>query len=100
MMDYQNHGENEVFIAFYIAALAVGFLCPKPKLAFYLTVLLSIGACVLLFHIGYAIEMGGLAHTTPFAIVPWWMSRRRQERRRKLKTGSTDAVINEGVMRT
>jgi hypothetical protein len=67
--------------AFYLVSACVGIVCSKPKLAFYVSVCLALVACAALFYLKIYIEMGGLFHTTPFAIIPWWISRYRQKRK-------------------
>jgi hypothetical protein len=67
--------------AFCFASVCIGFICSRPKLAFYLSVCLALVVCAALFYVKIYIEMLGLFHTLPFAIVPWFISRFRQRRK-------------------
>ena len=46
--------------SFYFTSVCIGFVCSKPKLAFYLSVCLALGACVVLFYLRIYVEMAGL----------------------------------------
>jgi hypothetical protein len=82
-MEVRQYPEVPIIAAFYVASIAIGLLCSKPKLAFYLTVALSFATCALLFHLNIPLEMGGIVHTLPFAVVTWMISKLRWKRRHK-----------------
>ncbi|HQK02573.1 MAG TPA: hypothetical protein PLP12_19130 [Verrucomicrobiota bacterium] len=79
-MSKSNIGDLIIGI-FYFVSVCIGFVCSKPKLAFYLSVCLALGACAALFYLKIYVEMAGLFHTLPFAIIPWFISRYRQRRK-------------------
>ena len=84
-MDVRQYPEVPIIAAFYVVSLAIGLLCSKPKLAFYLTVALSFATCALLFHLNIPLEMGGIVHTLPFAVVTWVISNLRRKRRQEAR---------------
>lgn len=78
---------NLIFGVFYVASVCVGFVCPKPKLALYLAVCLGLVACAALFCLKIYVEMAGLFHTLPFALVAWFISRYRFKRKARGSVG-------------
>lgn len=66
-----------ILFAFMVLALTLGFVCHRPKLAFYGSLLLGLATCGFLFSLGIAVELGGLAHVIPFAFISWLISRHR-----------------------
>ena len=71
---------NITVLTFYMVFVGIGFLCSKPKVAFYSSVGAALVACVVLFKMKVYLEMGGLLHTVPFAIVPFLICRFRKKR--------------------
>jgi hypothetical protein len=67
-----------ILIGYWIFVILFGFFCLKPKLVFYVSALIGLAVCALLFEMRIYIELGFLAHTIPFAFVGWWISRKRQ----------------------
>ncbi|MEK7780281.1 MAG: hypothetical protein AAB370_02125 [Verrucomicrobiota bacterium] len=66
-----------IIAGYYALVVSFGFLLYRPKLVFYLSILIGIAACVFMFSLKIYVEMGGLAHTLPFALVGWQISRIR-----------------------
>jgi hypothetical protein len=85
-MDVHQYPEVPIIAAFYLVSIAIGLLCSKPKLAFYVTVALSFATCALLFHLNIPLEMGGIVHTLPFAVVTWMISKLRGKRRQEVSS--------------
>lgn len=70
-----------IIAGYYLLVIGLGLLLCRPKLVFYLSVLLGIIACAVMFRLKIYIEMGGLGHTLPFAFVGWHISRTRLKRK-------------------
>jgi len=70
-----------ILVSYWIFVILFGFFCLKPKLVFYVSILLGLAVCALLFELRIYIELGFLAHTIPFAFVGWWISRKRKTRK-------------------
>lgn len=71
-----------IIAGYYALVISFGFLLNRPKLVFYLSILVGIAACVFMFSLKIYIEMGGLAHTLPFAFAGWQISRIRLKRKK------------------
>jgi hypothetical protein len=78
-----------VIIAYYIVAIGLGFFCLKPKVAFYLSVLLAIAFSYLLFVLHIYIELEGMAQMLPFAFVVFFISRSRYKRRQRAQAANS-----------
>ena len=76
---------NAIIISFYLLTATFAWFCRRPKLAFYVTVALSLVVCGLLFQLRVYLELGGLAHTTPFAVITWLISKNRAKHERRNK---------------
>lgn len=74
-----------IILGYYIVVVLLGILIPKPKLTFYVAIILGVATCALLFQLRIYIEMGGLLHTLPFAFVGWLIARWRQKRGKDLR---------------
>jgi hypothetical protein len=68
-------------ILFYAMTLALAWFCWRPKLVFWLTICLGLVACCALFHYRVYLELGGLAHTLPYAWLARMLSGHRAKRR-------------------